>query len=199
MPRRPDRRDVYADDFRRLCEALAGEVHPFRPDLVVGIQTGGAYVAEAMLARLGHPAYVAVRAQRPATRVKEKVRLGALVARLPRGVADILRWVEVEFRERGLRRTPAEDAVIDFSAAQADELRAAAAPARRILVVDDTIDSGRTLSGVTRAVRATAPEAEVRTAVLASTWSNPPVRADHCLFDRTLLRLPWSLDATPPA
>ncbi len=40
------------------------------------------------------------------------------------------------------------------------------------------------------------PLAEVRTAVLTSTWRRPPVVPDYLLFQRTLLRLPWSFDAS---
>lgn len=199
MPRRPRRRDLYDADFRSLCDSLAAATSPFRPDLVVGIETGGARVAEVMLAPLDEPAFVSVRLQRPATKLKSRFRVGSVVSRLPRGVADALRWLEVESRELMVGRRPSDldrdaQTLIDGS-----DLAKAAAPAQRILVVDDTIDSGRTLSVVRRAAELVAPGAEVRTAVLASAWHDPPVRADWCLLERTLLRMPWSLDASRPA
>ncbi len=192
---RPSRRDLYGEDFSALCADLVEATGSFAPDLVVGIETGGARVAEAMLAGLGRPAYVAVRLQRPATKAKSQLRLGGVIRRLPRPVADVLRWVEVEARELSLRRRTVDVDRMATGIEGLPRLRSAAAGARRVLVVDDTIDSGVTLSVVRRAAERSAPGADVRTAVLASTWRRPPVRPDYCLLDRTLLRLPSSLDA----
>ncbi|TFV62797.1 UNVERIFIED_ORG: hypothetical protein E4P37_16440 [Bacillus sp. AZ43] len=195
MIRPPARRDLYGEGFGTVCGQLAEAVRDYGPDLVVGIETGGARVAEAMLATMGDPAYLSVRIQRPATKVKSSLRIGRLVSRLPRPLADGLRWAEVELRETSLRsRRPS----VESTAQQllgTTGLQHAAEKAQRILVVDDTIDSGRTLLTVRRAVELASPRAEIRTAVLASTWRRPPVRPDYCLFGRTLLRMPWSFDA----
>lgn len=198
MIRRPLHRDLYAGDFTDVCVQLAEAVGEFRPDLVVGIETGGARVAEGMVATLDHPDQVNVRVQRPATKVKSRLGVGRLAGRLPRAVVDRLRWAEVELREAlvGSRPSPVESMACDLLATT--RLRDAAADARRILVVDDTIDSGRTLSVVRRAVEMANPGAQIRTAVLASTWRKPPLEPDYCLFGRTLLRMPWSFDAQRP-
>lgn len=187
--------DVLSHDFVEICLELAATVHDYAPDLVIGIERGGARVAEEMLEALGQPEYVAVRVQRPGTQAKSSLRLGGVISRLPRIVTEHLRWLEVEVREQALRtdRSPA-----GAEWAGSDELLSALTFSRsfqRIVVVDDTIDSGRTVTVVREALRRTCPGAEVRIAVLASTWRNPPVRPDYCLHDRTLLRLPWSLDA----
>jgi hypoxanthine phosphoribosyltransferase len=105
--------------------------------------------------------------------------------------------MEVEARERMLIRRPVDVTPAAEEMVASSGLRAAAVGAQRILVVDDTVDSGRTLSTVTAAVRLVQPGAEVKTAVLASTWRRPPVRPDFCLLERTLLRMPWSFDASP--
>ncbi|MGY5882438.1 phosphoribosyltransferase family protein [Modestobacter lacusdianchii] len=199
MPARPHRRDLYASELETVSGHLAKAVRDFEPDLIVGIETGGARVAESMLEQLPGAAYIAVRLQRPATRLKSRLRLGSVVSRLPRRVADAARWLEVEVRESALSRRPAQPEVPARDLLRSTGLSDAAATAERILVVDDTIDSGRTLTTVAAAAAMARPTAEVRTAVLASAWRNPPVRADYCLFDHTLLRLPSSLDATPPA
>ena len=195
MIRRPQRRDVYGKDFADLCADLAKATREFAPDLVVGIQTGGEHVAELMLPGLGNPEHVAVRLQRPATATKSNLRLGAVVGQLPRPVVDALRWLEVEARELsvGRRESPVDGAAAKLARTSAlADLRPGV---QRVLVVDDTVDSGRTLSTVVRAVQIAQPAAEVRTAVLASTWRRPPVRPDYCLHERTLLRMPWSFDA----
>lgn len=181
--------------FQQACADLAGSLDGFEPDLLVGIATGGTYVAEAMAPHVtGAPPIAEVRLQRAATGVKERVGIGRLLQRLPQRLTNILRWLEVEFRELTLRRKgtlplEAPPAAVDPS------FDAAVRGAASILVVDDTVDSGRTLATALDIVRRRAPEATVRTAVLTSTFRRPPVRPDYCLHDRVLIRFPWSFDS----
>ncbi len=69
--------------------------------------------------------------------------------------------------------------------------------ARKILVVDDAVDSGYTLSHVLEAVKAVLPAgAEVRSAVITVTTDDPLVMPDFYLYnDKTLVRFPWAMDA----
>lgn len=185
--------------FEQLCRELTERTHGFGADAVVGIATGGEVVARAMQPFLPVGTTMAyVRLQRASTGVKSGVRLDVLLRPAPRRLLDLLRWLEVEYREFSFRfrKAPAEPArpVVD---PQAIEALAPVSQARRILIVDDAVDSGRTLQLAMLAVRAVAPQAEVRTAVLTSCWRRPPVTPDFYLFQRTLLRMPWSFDAAP--
>lgn len=193
-------RTVDRSDFARLCRDLADQVSSFAPDLVVGIRTGGLPVAQALQLHLpGRPEVVALKIQRPGTRVKEAVRLGSVLPKLPQPVLDSLRILEVEYREARHRlrlratRGPAERAL---PVGGIEELRAAAPSAQRILIVDDTVDSGLTLLAAIDAVRSISPTARIQSAVIASTWRRPPVVPDYCLHNRLLLRMPWSHDAS---
>lgn len=191
--------DLYERDFDRACRSLADRVAPFAPDLVVGIATGGAHVATAMQPHLpSDPTVLTVRVQRPGTAAKQALRVGSAVSLLPRRVADVARWLEVEYREASLRRQVAADLQERAVQLAEDAGLHTAERFERCVVVDDTIDSGRTLRLAVAAVAVAHPQATVRTAVLASTWRRPPVVPDLCLYDRTLLRLPWSLDARSP-
>lgn len=191
-------RDVDQGCLDDLCQDLVERTRDFCPDLVIGIATGGEVVARAMLPFFDdEPAILAIRLQRPGTQVKRLVRADLLLGRLPRRVVDVMRWFEVEYRELAFRvtrratapsiRSPRDQVVLDLLAPAQD--------ARRILVVDDTVDSGRTLGLAVDLVRSVSPDAVVRTAVLTSTWRRPPLVPDYLLFARTLLRLPWSFDA----
>jgi hypoxanthine phosphoribosyltransferase len=177
--------------FNAACAELAAKAQPMDPDAIVGIANGGAYVADAMSSSfLGRPHVVIVRLQRPATALKERLRLSDLLGTLPTPVTNFLRRVEVWAREAALStRAPQESSSADLG------LDPALARCKRILVVDDTVDSGRTLATVTEAVRTLAPGATVATAALATSWRRPPVMPDYLLYQRTLLRLPWSLDS----
>lgn len=198
--RRPAVRSVSTAELHAFCLELADQVRDFDPDVVVGIATGGAEVAEEITRALGGtPRLVIVKSQRPGTRVKQGRLVSALLAALPQRAADLARWAEVEHREllyylklrlHGADRTESQARIV-----RPDVLARAAEGAARVLVVDDTLDSGQTLSGVVAATRAASPTAEVRTAVIATTWRRPPIDPDHVLHDRLLLRLPSSFDA----
>lgn len=109
-----------------------------------------------------------------------------MLRRLPRLVLDALRKVEAALL--GMRKPrPIDIAQVIIPA----EI----ATGKRILVVDDAVDSGATLDGVVRALCVAAPEAEVRTAVVTVTTKHPLIVPDFVIFnDLTLIRFPWSMD-----
>ena len=64
-----------------------------------------------------------------------------------------------------------------------------------ILIIDDAIDSGDTLSAIVESLRKTNPDTSIITAVITETTLHPRVRADYTLYrNRTLIRFPWSND-----
>ena len=64
-----------------------------------------------------------------------------------------------------------------------------------ILIIDDAIDSGDTLSAIVESLRKTNPDTSITTAVMTETTLHPRVRADYTLYrNRTLIRFPWSND-----
>ena len=196
---RPIVKRVTDRELHSMCLELADRIRPFDPDLVVGIATGGVEVAEAIAQCLGGPRVAIVKSQRPGTLVKQSVVVSRVLASLPERLANLARWFEVEYREvayylhvrrhGGDRSTP-QDRIVEPQA-----LADAVSQASRVLVVDDTLDSGQTLRGVVEAVRAANPRAQLRTAVIATTWRRPPVDPDYVVQPRLLLRLPSSFDA----
>lgn len=119
--------------------------------------------------------------------------MGTVLRRLPQRFKNILRISEVAARERFLGNRRQDK---DLPVPQADsEFELEVSSAQRILIVDDTIDTGRTMLAAVAAVRSANPRADVRTAVLASTFRRPPVLTDYCLYERTMLTFPWSFDA----
>jgi len=186
-------------EVRALCTELADQVRGFEPDLIVGIATGGADIAAALAKALGGTRLAIVKSQRPGTRIKQGRLVSRVIAALPERLADLARWAEVEYREaryylqmfrHGVDRS---DPVTRIE--RPESLAEAVAGASRVLVVDDTLDSGQTLRGVVQAARAANPKAEIRSAVIATTWRRPPVLPDYVLQGRLLLRLPSSFDA----
>ncbi|WP_298459329.1 phosphoribosyltransferase [uncultured Cellulomonas sp.] len=186
-------------ELRVMCAQLAERIRPYDPDLVVGIATGGADVAVAIAESLGGPRVAIVKSQRPGTLVKQSRPVAGMLAALPERLANHARWLEVEYRELAyylhVRRHGSDQSEPQSRIVDPEALAETVAEASRVLVVDDTLDSGQTLRGVVDAVREANPAADVHTAVLATTWRRPPVHPDYVLKPRLLLRLPSSFDA----
>ncbi len=172
--------DDYA--FSAACRSLEEAVRAggFAPDLVLGIESGGRYVAERMFAGVPH-AYVAMR--RPSTAGKEGV-MRALVRHLPRCVNDVLRVLEA--RLLGLRRPVPRT----YYGPLPDGLGSAG----RVLVVDDAVDSGATMLAVCEAVVRAFPHVQLRSAAVTVTTPKPLIMPDFHIHN-SLIRFPWSADA----
>ena len=65
---------------------------------------------------------------------------------------------------------------------------------RKVLIVDDAVDSGATMLAVAEALREANPEAEIRTAAITVTTPKPLITPDYSMY-KDLIRFPWSMDA----
>lgn len=172
--------------FPKACRRLQQlvEASGFTPDAVLGIYTGGKYVADNIFLQLPH---VYAGAHRPAA-VQKKGWKAAIIRHLPRCVQDWLRIVESRWLEK---RTSLEN----IKALGTEKIEKLPADCRRLLVVDDAIDSGRTMASVTAGLRAIYPWLDIRIAVLTVTTARHAAEADYQLFrPGTLLRCPWAVD-----
>ncbi|MGB7399883.1 hypothetical protein [Castellaniella sp.] len=180
-------------DFSRACRAFRDELDRRfgRPDLVVGIATGGLRTVESM----GYsPAKViAVKRQRASTRLKSYSRIGAVFRSMPIFISDMARMVEAFLREQrfilsGKRLEQRPVKVID-GAAWLD------LQPNSILIIDDAVDSGATFVDVVGFLKDAFPDAMFVTAAICQTFRNPAYKVDYIMYKRTLLRCPWAMDA----
>lgn len=176
------------DDFAAACRELESTVlaDGFTPDAVLSIATGGVYVGRNMFDRLPH---YSTESRRPSTSYKKRI-IRIAVRLAPRFIQNRLRILEADILER--KRHKGDKA----------PLRKVTLPAdldtkyRKVLIVDDAVDSGHTLKSVYEAVRRHLPDAMIRTAVITMTMPDPELNPDYALYrDRTLIRFPWSMDA----
>ena len=189
-------RTLSPSELTRAADDLIASVveSGFTPDALIGIETGGLKVVEA----LSKPPPIVLRCRmvRSTTEVKKLTVAARVLRRLPYPVADRLRLLEDWL---GSRQTPGippptrelEDAV-DVIAGVVDELGL-----KRLLLVDDAVDSGGTLGCVLAALRARMPDdVKVLSAVLTRTRpvQNTAVEPDFTLHSMVLLRFPWSFD-----
>lgn len=185
--------------FDVVCAELMDKVHnDSAPDLLIGIPTGGTYVAEAMAKAVeADIPILELTCRRPSSKLKKGSPLKKVLMRLPRPVVDQLRLIEHALLTRKPAQPPA--AGYQFLAGELERVAAWLGAAKRppsLLVVDDAIDSGATLLQVTDALRKMAPHGTtIRSAVVTVTTDRPLIRPDYAIFNRQLCRFPWSLDA----
>ena len=173
---------LHREAFKDACRALEHDrIRPFVPDVVLGIESGGRYVAELLFPELPH-CYVSL--QRPSTRGKGRV-VKRILRSLPRTVADLLRVIESRCLESRTHRP------VEFTGTLPPEL----AGARRILVADDAVDSGCTMLAVVNALQKQFPDAKIATAAVVVTTAAPLLIPDYYVFNNLLIRFPWSADA----
>ena len=185
--------------FNAACVELWNQaVSRVRPDILIGIRTGGFVVAQAITdgADLSNVGVLPITKRRASTAAKSgNPWVGRILRRLPYAVTDRIRSVEHHLLTRPGK--PAKPASIwepdpTEAAALVDELRRR--PASRVLIVDDAVDTGATLKAVVAFVAASAPQASVTTAALVVTAADPVIRPDIVLYREILCRFPWSHD-----
>ena len=182
-------------EFESACLGLAQKAvgDGFHPDIVVGIASGGDFVAECICRSITpHPRRFSVSLHRPSSKTKKGI-LASVLKHLPRPVCDLLRIAESRllsftdrFRSPSLPQTAVPSALAD----------AVTSGLSRIMIVDDAVDSGHTLLAVAKMLRDIFPEANIHTAALTVTRRNPLITPDYTLFPtRTIVRFPWAPDA----
>lgn len=179
------RRVLTLDDagLSRACSRLEALVRStgFEPDTVVGIRNGGEQVAALMFPDAAHSA---VTLRRPSSKHKRPW-MARVMRFLPRPVLDRMRIFESWMLSR---RKPGRT---DAASLDMPDLK----NAERILIVDDSVDSGVTLDAVVAAAKLAAPDAAILSAVLTVTTARPIMLPDFALYNNlTLIRFPWSMD-----
>lgn len=171
----------------------------FQPDALIGIRSGGLHVADAMARSLRTQLPVlSITCRRASTAHKQRSStLKSLVTSLPRPIVDKLRVWEHAMLTR--RSRPVADHPYHFDPAELatlDDWLAQAGDRPSLLVVDDAIDTGATLSHVMDMLQRHAPQqARIKSAVITVTTRQPLIQPWYSLYDRQLCRFPWSLDA----
>jgi len=182
------------NSFDIMCTKLATDIlaSGYSPDVVVSIATGGDYVAAKMRNKMDANFY-SVKKTRSSTKTKNSLFgrfLFAFIRLLPYFILNILRKIEHYFL---ISKPTCDNSSADnlFSLSFVDELSGAEC----ILIVDDAIDSGKTIHAVRESIRAVVKEKVViKVASLVVTTEDPIVYPDYYMYENTLVRFPWSKD-----
>ncbi len=172
--------------FKEHCARLQEAAREYAPDLIVSIANGGTYVAACMFDDVKH---VDILCRRRSTSSKERRRrLFKVVRSLPTFMKNWLRIIEASWLKR---QRPANPQEIKLD----QQTVGALTSARRILVVDDAVDSGQTLLTVLTAIKNLGVSATIKSAVFTITTKSPATMPDIYLYNNsTLIRFPWSKD-----
>lgn len=201
LPR--DRLRVATLSWRELEEATVTLISMmaadgFEPQALIGIESGGGHMVRAV-SHLGTPTYTCT-FRRPGTETKRKLAsLESLVRVLPYSVTDRLRAREDRRDQRNTTDVSASQVAPGALARQIEGVvsEIEAAQWRRIALIDDAVDSGRTLRVVRDELLCRLPaRSELRTAVVTRTRAAGITAAqpDYALFNGVLCRFPWSFD-----
>ncbi|MDE5585095.1 MAG: hypothetical protein K2I92_02000 [Muribaculaceae bacterium] len=190
------------EEFDRHAAQLAHEVEAASVhfDAIIGVRRGGSIVCDAFLRHFPQSRYGArydVTLQRPSTKRKQG-RFARLLKLLPYPLLDRMRMAEsiiLSARRRMQGAPPTAD--VDIPEALCVTLKDKTAP--EILIIDDAIDSGDTLTAITNTLKKRNPATRICIAVVTETTRHPSIRADYTLYrNRTLIRFPWSNDYKNP-
>lgn len=164
----------------------------FKPDILISIATGGDFIAKVILQKNKIDWY-SVKKQRASTRSKNLL-LGraimGVIKYFPYRILDILRVFEHQLLMRKVTVMSYDD--IDPAQLSFDEK---VLFGRKVLIVDDAVDTGSTLASVKKSVvNAVGSEENVKTAAIVRTFSSPIIIPDYVCYEMVLVRFPWSKD-----
>lgn len=173
-------------EITELSRAWAEEIgKTYRPDCVVYVAKGGFLIGREISEFFEVP-LVAVAASRSGDNAK-KIILSGIGPFIPERIKDIARLIELKTK---IHRVHLKRKILWLDG-DADVKEA-----REILVVDDSVDTGNTITAVKKAVSERAPRANIRLAAL-NVWeeAKKTVQIDYSLFSDTILKTPMSKDS----
>jgi hypoxanthine phosphoribosyltransferase len=184
---------LLGDDFVQKCEKLACLVlQDFKPDVVIGVATGGKYVLEAKSSFTTFNQLI-VKRQRPGTKKKQRLKLSSFLKYLPEFSLNLLRVLEVYYQENKFKNNETKRCISDVTLISGD-ISCLRKKGCKVLIVDDAVDSGNTMLDVLDYISGINDSCDVKSAVLTTTFSNPIHNADFTLYSKLLIRCPWAMD-----
>lgn len=179
--------ELSINDIRAQCSAWADEINKeFQPQLLIYVAKAGYLIAEAMNT-VFHADILGIDASRKGNKLKEK--LGGLFSHIPRFLHKWLIALEMKVNVHGKdieRHVQFHEKV--------DSLEKDAIT--KVLVIDDSVDTGHSLKTVLEEIKKIFLKAEVRTAAL-NVWekSRAVVTTDYSLYLDTIIKAPMSKDS----
>jgi len=181
-------------DFLSKCKELINEVD-VAPDLVIGILNGGGYLVEAFKEDVHYKTkrFEQIKLQRVVESIKNNPILKILFKLLPYIILDKLRNHE-SIKDRksidSMNLVELANIKIDFKISSTSNNKLI----KTILIIDDAIDTGRTVFVVKSNLKKVFPEVEIKIAVISWTLETSIITPHYYIYKNILVRFPWSKD-----
>ncbi len=180
--------NAFKEDSLKLISKLK-----LKPDLVLGVLTGGGYLLEVVKndPQLKNSLFKSVTLQRKSTSIKKRF-FKKVLPLLPYLILNWLRIKEskqVEKKIHKLNVNALKNKRVDFSF---NEIQIKGI--KNILIIDDALDTGKTMFIVKNNLQHWFPNAKIEIAVIAWTIEASIVKPDYYLYKKKLVRFPWSND-----
>lgn len=169
--------------FNLACQELRQTVETsvFKPDAVIAIPRAGLWIQDVAWKDY---AITPVTLIRP-SKGKFKKSISGIVKYLPLKLRDNLRIWEAK---KLVKRRHHMDSTGIILPSLPDDVK-------KILLIDDAVDSGATLKAIIEKFKAEYPDADIRSAVITKTYPDAIYEPDYCIYnDSILIRTPWSID-----
>jgi hypothetical protein len=178
--------------FTNKCKELISSLN-YTPDLMVGILNGGGYVLDELLIEeaFNNSKIKFIKLQRVSW-LKDFVLVRQFLKVMPYSITNKLRKMESSKSSKYINSLSLKELSnhkIDFqlSAISKEVIK-------NILIVDDAIDTGKTMFVVKNNLKRLFPEAQIKIAVISWTIENSIIKPDYFIFKDVLVRFPWSKD-----
>lgn len=188
-----DCQDVFLEAVNQLQLQVIESSHSW--DLVVGIPTGGKIIVDHMQVLSENIPFCYIMKQRDSTKVKKSLRVSKLLPYLPRAINNLLRKFESSYLE--YKYESQKEKIIDKTRHPIileHQVKTLIRDSRKVLIIDDAIDSGATMATVVNTIKQLNNHAHISIACINTTFKAPLVEPDFCLYRRTIVRYPWAND-----
>lgn len=180
------------ESFSIKCSELISKLN-FEPDVVVGILEGGGFVINEIktskILKKSHFENVLVQRK---SKLKRNSIILSLLKLLPYKVSNWLRNIESKKAEKAIDKLNLSEL-----SNQNIDIKLNALSNKKIdtiLIVDDAIDTGKTMFVVKNNLNNMFHNAEIKIAVISWTIKKSIVKPDYYLYENILVRFPWSKD-----
>ena len=164
----------------------------FQPEVIIGVMNGAKFMIEQFKQseKFNTSYFIETKLQRETEKVKKKRIVRAILKTLPYTLLNRLRIIEskkVQSKIKNIDLVTLNNLSLTIENLPSIELK-------NILIIDDAVDSGKTLYIIQNQLMKKYPKAKIKSAVIAWTIIESIVQPDYYLFKDTLVRYPWSKD-----
>lgn len=179
----------------RELAAKVSEAHPEPYDVILSVKKGGSYVAKSFLKFFpakSMGSYGEIDLNRPRSMYR-KPRLVRVLPHIPLWILNTCRYAQALWLKLRQQISEPKAPAVTLPEGICHKVNSVEVP--EILLIDDTVDTGKTMRGIVNAVMAANPKARVQVLTITVTTASPIVMADYYVYDNdTLVRFPWSRD-----